>query len=357
MDIWNIYTVILLGLIVFSVAEVLFKAKWLVFPAAIFLAFLAGLRGPFVGPDTNTYNLHFLSQVYATSDVGGFEKGYTFIERLFAHHGWPVSAFFMLIALASMLLLAIFLQKYSQVALLSLAYYFARYFLSRDMNQIRQALASIILLFSFKYMFRNEFWKFLLVVIVALQFHTVSLVMIPVYFVYQIYIRLVEQAPLLSTTAYFTVMFAAAYVFSPVLAYVSGVLERGETYITDTSNVGNASSVTMILAFSMLISVLLLVYLYQHKESFDDQARFAVIYLIGTGVLILLRNYPVLAARTYSAVTTIEMIVFIPAIKVLDISKNKLLWFVGSVMFIGIVYYLNVLSGGAVNGYLPYTLN
>lgn len=52
-------------------------------------------------------------------------------------------------ALVSMVLLAMFLKKYADFAMLSLTYYFARYFLSRDMNQIRQALASVIVLYGY----------------------------------------------------------------------------------------------------------------------------------------------------------------------------------------------------------------
>lgn len=60
-----------------------FKLRWLVVIAGLGLGLFAGLRGPSVGPDTIVYYKHFISQEYSTSNIGGFEKGYSSIEYPF----------------------------------------------------------------------------------------------------------------------------------------------------------------------------------------------------------------------------------------------------------------------------------
>lgn len=350
----NIYTFILILLLLLSAFAAVFKLRWLVVIAGLGLGLFAGLRGRCVGPDTITYYKHFISQSYSTSDIGGFEKGYSSIEYFFAQHGFSASTFIFMYALVSMVLLAIFLKKYADFAMLSLTYYFARYFLSRDMNQIRQALESIIVLYGFKYMREKRIIPFSVIVLLAMQFHTVAIVMFPVYFLYQIIRKIAVEKLAVMSLGYFVVMYVSANLFSPLLAAVSGILNRGDTYITDTSNLGQASTIVNLVMFNLVIVGLLLLYTRRFTDLGDTQQQFIIVYIIGTGFLLLLRNYPVLAARLSSTITTIEMLVFIYAIQAVNFTRNKALWLLATLMFVTIVYYLNVVTGNAVGGYLPY---
>ena len=54
----NIYTVILILLMLLSAFAAAFKLRWLVVIAGLGLGLFAGLRGPSVGPDTIVYYKH-----------------------------------------------------------------------------------------------------------------------------------------------------------------------------------------------------------------------------------------------------------------------------------------------------------
>ena len=57
----NIYTFILILILLLSTFAAVVKLRWLVVIAGLGLGLFAGLRGPSVGPDTITYYKHFIS--------------------------------------------------------------------------------------------------------------------------------------------------------------------------------------------------------------------------------------------------------------------------------------------------------
>jgi hypothetical protein len=93
------------------------------------------------------------------------------------------SSFFYFSAIAAISLALIFksLQEYSIYPLMGLLVYMSRYFILRDFNQIRAAVAIAIIVYATKYIDKRNTGKFLSFLFVATLFHTSSIIILPFY--------------------------------------------------------------------------------------------------------------------------------------------------------------------------------
>lgn len=73
--------------------------------------------------------------------------------------------------------------KYSIDFAYAIVLLFATGLLYNTFNGIAQYMAAAIYLFAIPYIYKRQFWKYLLVVIICCMFHTASVVLIPVYFI------------------------------------------------------------------------------------------------------------------------------------------------------------------------------
>ena len=356
--VFNIYSAVLILLLMLGLLQFVTKIKAINYFSAGMLALFAGLRGFQVGLDTKNYVQHFYTQQLSGNTADGFERGYIILERLVIKMGGSPTTLFMVISIITLMLLAVFVTTNTEFGTFAIAYYYARYFLSRDLNQIRQSLASVIVLYSLKYIVEKKFVKFSIVILIAMQFHTAAIIMFPVYFIVGFFIESAEKGRIKRSIMLFLTTFIMSEVMSPVLSYVTGILGRGETYVTDTSNLGTSSMLTNVLIFNGFVVILLIFYMHRNGNEISNNVKnFIEVYFVGFSILLGLRNFPVAAARLASLVNTIEIVVFFQAMDALNVTKNKFVY-VLLIMFLIIgVYYLNVVSGGSVIDYLPYTIS
>lgn len=350
----SIHSVVLASLLGTGWFETIFKkGRVLAYVAALVLGFFIGFRDPSVGPDTHAYVENFMDIASGGIGLVQFEYGYSFFERTFAMAGLSYQDFFVFIGVTSMLLLARYAVIWSVMPLISIAYYFSRYLMSRDLNQIRQAVACIILLFAIKYIVQKSLTKFIMTVGIASLFHLGALIMVLAYVLYNYYFSdsqlLVRKTAILMAVATF-----GNKLFNPIMKWMSDTSDRGGTYVSDTVNLGSSQSITMILSFELVLLILLLIYINKHPDDLKT-LQTTIVYITGIFVLIAFREYPTVAARTSSFITTCEIVLFIPAmmglLSILGIKQTKYVTYLVSVLFVIVVYYLNSLS--AISGYLP----
>ena len=254
----NIYFEVLVLLLVLSIFQY-FKSKqrWPVFIGAIGLALLAGFRR-MVGPDTPVYLQNYMRQREQKGFSGQFEFGYSHLAGLFSKAGIPPTVFFLVVALLSLLLIAVFFNENAEWAMFSLSYYYTRTFFSRDMNQIRQALATAIVLMSIRFLKRKEFIRFSAVVILAAQFHVVAYVMFIPYVLIN-WLGFNRE----NLTRYSLWMLGSAFLFSlvakPALTLFVHLVGRGSSYVDGTIT-GSALSALPLVAFQVGIAILMLIY-------------------------------------------------------------------------------------------------
>lgn len=167
------------------------------FAVAVLLVLFAGLRGTFVGPDTYQYQWIFEDiQHYHDSELGFFfmqgkdsemsEPGYNLFQTiigLFADY----NIFKILCAIVQTVPAILLIRRYSNNTLMSMIIYFCLpVFSMMSMSMMRQGLAFGIFMLSYRFILERKLYKYLGCIFCAFLFHTSALVLVPLYFIYNI---------------------------------------------------------------------------------------------------------------------------------------------------------------------------
>jgi len=109
------------------------------------------------------------------------EPGYIIIAKITKLFTSSVTIFFIIFCLLSFCFRFIFIKyfAYKEDIILVLFAFFAHEFLRKDCVQIRNGIASAIVLFSFIYLYRGQKIKYIFWILIATCFHAVSLIALP----------------------------------------------------------------------------------------------------------------------------------------------------------------------------------
>lgn len=157
------------------------------------LILLAGLRGYTVGADTATYLKaidHYStlpkSQLMTAKLVWpfDFEIGYFMLTKLSVLFGLGKTGFLFVIALITYIPVFSAIGKHSSRPYISILCYFAFSMFSYSLGIFRQMIAMSILFVGWRYVTERRLVKYMLLVAVAMLFHTTSVIAVALYFLY-----------------------------------------------------------------------------------------------------------------------------------------------------------------------------
>ncbi|WP_026665067.1 EpsG family protein [Butyrivibrio sp. FC2001] len=187
----NVYTHVLVIIVLLSFFEVriinnenkvLLNISRAVLPCA-FLCCMAGVRSLNVGKDTYPYSRFFLGMTWEKVHV--FDHNYYWAYNLWDYvlRYFTDNVFIFNICCAIFIYIALynFIQNYSCDARVSLFLFISMGVFFTSMNQVRQTMATALLLFGFKYAVEKNIFKSMLICFLAIFVHNVAVVMIPVY--------------------------------------------------------------------------------------------------------------------------------------------------------------------------------
>lgn len=159
------------------------------------LILLAGFRGYTVGADTGTYlaaidyydNLP-VSELLRAKLVWpfDFEIGYFVLTKLSVLFGLGKTGFLFVVALIIYVPIFVSIKKYSLMPYISILCYFAFGMFSYSLGLFRQMIAMSILFCGWRYVVERRFVKYMLIVGLAMLFHTTAVVAVALYFLYGI---------------------------------------------------------------------------------------------------------------------------------------------------------------------------
>lgn len=333
------FVAVFIILLIFALLDDLINKKIFVYLSGFLLIIIAAFRGLNVGPDTPIYY-----QNYEGFISNNFEWGYTLLEKIFGAFHLPWLVFSLFIAL---LVICILIKQYSLMLSsvgLALLYYYSRFYVNRDLNQIRSALAAVIILVSFKYIINHNFWKFVLVILIAESIHSgaiVGLILYPLFYLMTKYKR-----KNIFKIYFFILILAGIFSFGigNLLLHVN--ISNVQTYLTsDVYLQGGKGLLNPVIILQVLISCVA-VFLYSHEDekiNSDDVALLT--YMFSTVILILLSQYYTLAGRFSTLFATVEPVVILNMSKII---KNKFVRNLSFVVFTLIVFYLINYSTGLV---------
>lgn len=233
----------------------------------ITVSFVFGLRYD-VGTDYKAYEAMYYDNSSIQDRNTSLEFLYAVFSNFFICLGLPYWCFTIFIEILRFILFFIFIRRKDfQKINLKLLYffYFTTSFLFLALNIQRHAIAVILFFFSTRYIINRKIVKFLLWIFLAAGFHYSIILMIPFYFVYNIYKKL-PQTKYLFMFIVFVLSFIFAKQFSSFFLYIASGLMSFTPYkhygsLIETWNIETSHGFGVIVRFCMTV----LVFFYHKK--------------------------------------------------------------------------------------------
>lgn len=344
---------------IFSFYEQFVKDKKTVYISiifsAIYLALFAGLRVG-VGPDQASYveifnavpNIFDISEYNSLFSIHG-EYGYLFINMIVKIFSDNPSFIFVLVAFFAVLLNINSYLLYSNNTLLCIFIYFVHGFMYREMIQIRQGVASAIVLFAVRYIVDRKFAKYFIAILLATSFHFGAIIALIAYFIYKPQVKK-KSLYLLLIIAILT---SEIHFIMPMLVFLSAfnvLPSQLTTYIGwDLYNysLGGLKNPT---TFKQVLICLICFYYYKNLVSTSQYFKpMLYMYLMSTVWLLVFNDFAILAGRTGSYLSVCEPIL-VSNFMFINKSYNHIILLL-IILAYTVILYLNLSVKGLL---LPY---
>lgn len=310
--------------------------------------FIVGLRS-LQWPDTAVYAQSFLFYTndlfnYSISDVGdGYsDKGFYFLSSVIKTFVSDYTIYFLIISILTFYFLYRSLRHYCIYPLIGLCVYIARFMLSRNMMQIRAALAIVIVIYAIQYVGKKDFKKYLLYVILGTTLHVSLILALPLYWM--------DKIKITSHTILYCILGALLCVgmFSSLvtgkISDLSMMYNIAQSYTSEkseyTTGLGLHNPMLYYQAF------ILLMFAYNENKLAKVVPYYVTIrnsYFYSTILLIVLSPFLVLAGRTSTIFATCEMFI-IPSLILVFPPRYRNMGFFGVGFLLSVFFYLNYSS-------------
>lgn len=319
-----------------------YKQYWLM-AVCIVLAFLAGTREWTRWGDTLIYVDAFQMYTPTLTDLTMFSQPYGYAEMGFYYIGVVVKSFtssvtiyFIVVALLSFFFLYRAFDKYCLYPLLGVCVYISRFYLARNLIQIRAGLSYAIILVAVQYITKRDWKRYFAWVFVAYLFHHSALIAVPLYFLCMIDIKKIH------IMIGIVIAFVIAAFYSNVIR--SLVADNASdlnvmTYVQEEYQREWGLSNPMI----YFQTFLLLIYTFTEDRMRLTTSHYITIrnaYFYSTLILITLSCYTALSGRVSSQFATLEMVI-IPSIAYSFIKRDRWIAYLVMGAALTAIFYLN----------------
>lgn len=336
-----VYIVFLLFCIFISNSK-LEQKQVVLFLSCVILSFGIGFRR-MAWPDTDAYMYFFkeftpsLSDFSFTSKPFGYsEKGFYFLGVLAKTFTNNYQIYFLFIGAVSMFFLYKNLRKYSLFPLIGLCAYLARFFMNRNLVQIRAGLAYLIIIWGIKYIHEKKMWHYILLVWIASLFHHSAWIALPLYFICN-WVNINKKIILWGLGLAFII---GGFFQGPVSSFITDnasdlnvVTYTQGIYVTEAKGLANP-----MIYFQVF---LLLSYTFLEKKLAPLDNYYYVIrdgYFYSTLILICFCSFTALSGRTSSIFATLEFAIIPSLVYLFEKKERVAALFLMGVALVGIMY-------------------
>lgn len=288
-----------------------------IYVGLVLMILVAGLRSIYSGADTIRYYYDYSNISEGFAPLNSHEHGFILLEKIFTALHLPIWCFFFFIAFTTILILAVSYYKFLFPTTIGFAilYYYSRFFIGRDLNQVRSSLAAAIILLSLLFVARKKILPFILMILIASSIHSAAIIALLIYPIYIFWGHLSDKRKVYSYLFILIVSAILSYVIAPYISNInSGRLDAYTQSTFYTSTVKGLFN--PVIWLQVIISLLALYkYILQKKECNRYFEAALVVYMISTVLLILLSQYYTLAGRTSTLFATVEPVLLIESIK------------------------------------------
>ena len=270
---------------------------------------------------------------------GYSEKGFYFLGVLIKTFTNDYQIYFLFVGALSMFFLYKGLQRYSILPLIGLCAYIARFFMGRNLVQIRSGLAYVIIIWGIKYIQEKNFWKYLLVVFIASLFHTSAWIALPLYF-FSNWININKTIVVVGLIIAFIL---GGFFQTPISTFVTdNASDLSITTYTQGSFVSNAKGLGNPMIYFQ--TFLLLAYTFLEDRIKPVTQYYQIIrdgYFYSTLILIIFCSFTALSGRTSTMFATLE-IAIIPSLIFMFNKKNRIFALFLMGIALSTIFYLNI---------------
>lgn len=313
---------------IFSIEKYKFD-KYIFFIVGGILILLVATRTMDVGgPDYSVYYDDF----YNRNQL--FEYGYRALTILFKmiFGDFRSLVFFMAIIIVGGKL--IYIYRYSQKMILVLLLYFTGNYLTLDFDVFRQGIAlSIILVFSLKYLEKNENKKFYISVFIATLFHVSAIVFIMAKFIVKInfnkkiYIGILVSSYIIGYSGISKIILNL--VANSKIPFIS---EKLSIYINTTGSSFNLNALV-----NLMLIIFILVLGINEEKKYQNIIK---IYLFGVVLLTIFAALPIDRMFIYFDINKMLMIGLVYTKLIEKYSKYKIVWIAGVLGYTLLKFYI-----------------
>ena len=310
--------------------------------SCVVLAFGIGYRD-LAWADTDGYWLSFTRFTPSLFDYSISDKPFGYSERGFHFLGVIVKTFtndyhiyFLFIGALSMFFLYKDLQKYSIFPLIGLCTYIARFFMGRNLVQIRAGLAYLIIIWGIRYIHEKKMWHYILLVFLCSLIHQSAWIALPLYFICN-WIHINKKHILIGLGIAFIV---GGYFQEPISTFVidnasdlNVTTYTQGTYVTEAKGLANP-----IIYFQV---ILLLAYTFLEKRLVPVTTYYYVIrdgYFYSTLILICFCSFTALSGRTSSIFATLELSIVPSLVFLFEKKERNFAFLIMALALIGMIY-------------------
>lgn len=145
------------------------------------ISLIIGLRYD-VGTDFMNY-IDLFQRYQNDLNINLTEYGFQFMNKAIIYLGLNYWVSFLISAILINFLIFKLIKEESQLFFLSVIILFKTGFIFMQTNQIRQSIAIAFVFYGSKYIFRNNFKRYILCCLFAMSFHFSAVIMIPIYYI------------------------------------------------------------------------------------------------------------------------------------------------------------------------------
>lgn len=318
------------------------------FASCAVLTFIVGFRS-LQWPDTAVYAQSFLFYTndlfnYSISDVGdGYsDKGFYFLSSVIKTFVSDYTIYFLIISILTFYFLYRSLRHYCIYPLIGLCVYIARFMLSRNMMQIRAALAIAVVVYAIQYVGKKDFKRYLLFITLGSALHISLILALPLYWI--------DKIKITSNKILYTIIgaFICVGMFSSLivgkLSEISMMYNIAESYTSEDSEYTTGLGLHNPMLYYQ--TFILLMFTYNEKKLSKVLPYYVTIrnsYFYSTMLLIILSPFLVLAGRVSTIFATCEVFI-IPSLILVLPPKYRSMGFIGVGFLLSAFFYLNYSS-------------
>lgn len=346
----GIYLTVFFILVVLSLCEYLTNYKVFFVIALVLLILFAGLREG-VGYDYESYH-NFFRDIFSFNDVFNgtidAEPGYVLLNFIFKYLGFSFSSFILFFSTMSLILLGICLYSVFPNPSLALVYYYCRFFLVRDMGQIRSSFVAILLLLTLPAIKNRDTKKVLLLTFIGIFFHSVA-IFIPVGYMFTLLLKDIN-IKVVFFLLFAGIMFGTIFFFPELISVVIPARYLG--YFVGKYATGKWVLNPIFIMQMGILLISLVVVKVSRKRFAADLAVLLKIYLLSSILLIAFGPLATVGGRISTIFASTE--IFLVPILFDHFFKNKIFFLISYFAFCSCIFYLIFVFSGAFGLYIPY---